>query len=277
MNTAILLATYNSERYLVEQIDSILNQTYTDWVLFIRDDGSTDRTIEIIGDYLSKNPEYIKLIVDDKRDLRSYHNFMEMLRVVNADYYFFCDHDDVWMPDKIEKCLHEMKTIEAEYPQAPIVIHSDMKVVDQDLNVISDSFWHYSRLLPECCSFKELVCCNCVNGCTMLLNERAKEVSIPNIDYGAMHDSLVAQSVAASQGVIYAIKEPLVLYRQHIDNVVGAANVSKSYFEGRLRTFVSTIRINYRIWKRIRHIKRLSLLDFMLHNIIINYKRFRMK
>ena len=277
MNTAILLATFNSERYLVEQIDSILTQTYADWVLYIRDDGSTDRTPEIIGKYLKEYPNRIKLIVDNKGALRSYHNFMELLKIVSADYYLFCDHDDVWLPDKIEKSMKEMTRIEAAHPVIPVVVHSDMKVVDQNLNVLSDSFWNYSRLLPECSSFKDLICCNCVNGCTMLLNERAKKVSLPNIDYGTMHDSLVAQSVSASQGVIHAIKEPLVLYRQHIDNVVGAANVRKTYFWGRIQKFESTLKVNYRIWKRVRHIKSISLFEFMLHNFVISYKRFSLK
>lgn len=272
---AILLATYNSERYLSEQINSILLQSYQDWELYIRDDGSSDGTLDIISDYQRRWPDKISLLHDNKGSLKSYGNFFELLKTIDSDYYMFCDHDDVWLRDKIESSINEMKNLECHNPNTPIIVHTDMKVVDQDLNIISESFWKYSRLLPDRCSFIDLACCNCVNGCTMLINKKAKEVSLPNYDYCLMHDALVAQSVAANNGIIYAIKSPFVLYRQHIDNVIGAADVKKSFFYNRAIHFVKATMDNIGIWKRARHIHKLSLLEFLIHKANLSKLRFQ--
>lgn len=275
MVISILLATYNSGRYLNAQIDSILGQSSLKWKLYIRDDGSSDETLNIINGYINKYPEKIVLVKDDKGSLKSYHNFVELLRVVDSDYYMFCDHDDVWLPEKIESSINEMRYVETRHPNKPVIIHSDMNVVDQNLNVISGSFWKYSRLLPNRCSFMDLACCNCVNGCTMLINRKAKEVSLPNVDYCLMHDALVAQSVAANHGIIVAIKQPLVLYRQHIDNVIGAADVKKGFFWHRILHFMSAMSDNIGIWKRARHIQRMSLIRFLIHKAKISKLRYQ--
>lgn len=274
---AILLATYNSERYLKAQIDSILNQTYSGWKLFIRDDGSNDNTINIINEYIIAYPQRVELVEDDKGSLKSYHNFIELLQAVDSDYYMFCDHDDIWLPQKIESSMYEMRFIEARYSDIPIIVHSDMKVVDQDLKVLSESFWKYSRLLPDLCSFIDLACCNCVNGCTMLINNKAKEVSLPNVPYCLMHDALVAQSVAANDGVISSIKQPLVLYRQHIDNVIGAADVKKVFFYQRALHMINALKDNIGIWKRARHVQNISLLHFLMHKIKISKLRYQIE
>ena len=99
---AILMSTYNGERYLREQIDSLLNQTYKDWKLYIRDDGSTDETISIIESYVNDYPDLIVLLKDDLGNLGSARSFMRILSVVDADYYMFCDQDDVWLPNKVK-------------------------------------------------------------------------------------------------------------------------------------------------------------------------------
>lgn len=274
---AILLATYNSERYLKAQIDSILDQTYTKWKLYIRDDGSIDHTMAILQEYIAQYPEKIEFVKDNKGSLKPYHNFVELLKSVESDYYMFCDHDDVWLPQKIEISFNEMKLVESSEPNKPIIIHSDMKVVDQNLIVLSDSFWKYSRLMPNYCSFIDLACCNCVNGCTMMINKIAKEVSLPNVPYCLMHDILVAQSVAANNGVIRAIKKPLVLYRQHTDNVIGASDVKKNHFYHRLIHFVSTINDNIGTWKRVKKIQKVGLLLFLVHKAKISKLRVQVK
>ena len=271
---AILLATFNSERFLREQLDSISSQTYTEWKLFIRDDGSNDKTLDIINSYQREFPEKITLLYDKKKSLKAYGNFVELMNRVDSDYYMFCDHDDVWLPHKIKICYDRMKKIEGANLNTPIVVHSDMKVVNQDLEVISDSFWKYSRLLPEHVSFWELVCCNAVNGCTMLFNKQAKMVCLGNEPYCLMHDTLVSQSVAAVGGIISAISEPTVLYRQHIDNVIGASYTKKSYFANRIKNLFSTLKSNFDVWKRASHIKKISFITFLLLKTKISIIRF---
>lgn len=271
---AILLATYNSERYLAEQIESIMQQTYKDWTLYIRDDGSMDRTLDIIKEYQAKSPNKVFLLEDERGGLKSYGNFVELLKSVVADYYLFCDHDDIWLPSKIDISIRRMEEIERARPSIPVIVHTDMKVVDRDLNVISESFWHFSRLLPEHCSFWELVCCNCVNGCTMLFNNMAKIAAMGHESYCLMHDTLVAQSVAAAGGVISAIKQPMVLYRQHFDNVVGAADVKRSYFVYRMKSCAGAFKDSYEVWKRARHIKDGSFVRFLFVKMKITILRF---
>lgn len=272
---AILLATYNSSKYIEAQIDSIINQTYSDWKIFLRDDGSKDDTINIIEQYELLLKDKIEILSDNKGALKSYLNFIELLKNVEADYYMFCDHDDVWLPNKLEISMKRMQELVLLYPKMPIVVHADMKVVDQELNVLSDSFWKYSRLLPDHCSFIDLACCNCVNGCTVMINNKAKEVSLQNVDFCLMHDALVAQSVAAYGGFVCAIKQPLVLYRQHIDNVIGAADVKKEFFILRVLHFACALRENIGIWKRARHIKKMSLLHFLMHKVKISKLRYQ--
>ena len=271
---AILLATYNSDRFLSEQIDSIISQTYKDWILYIRDDGSTDETKTLIEDYKSRWPDKIKLIVDDKGSLRSYMNFVELMKSVDAEYYMFCDHDDVWLSNKIEISYERIKNLERIYPSKPIVVHTDMKVVNQDLNVMSESFWKYSRLLPNHTSFWELVCCNTVNGCTMLFNHLAKLSCNGNEPYCLMHDVLVAQSVSAQGGIISAIEEPMVLYRQHFDNVIGASNAKRTYFVRQIVSVISSFKNNFTVWKRACHIKKCSLGYFLWTKVKITFCRF---
>jgi glycosyltransferase involved in cell wall biosynthesis len=271
---AILLATYNSERFLQEQINSIFKQTFNDWKLYIRDDGSTDNTVAIINEYINKYPEKISLVKDNFGSQKSYHNFVVLMKAVSCEYYMFCDHDDVWLPNKIELSMNEMESQEKRHNGLPILIHTDMKVVDQNLNVLSDSFWGYSRFLPNHTKFWELVCCNCVNGCTMLFNDKAKEISLKNVDYCLMHDTLVAQTVSASRGIIKEIKTPTMLYRQHVDNVIGAPDVKRGYFVTRLKHFQSALKSNVNVWRRACHIQKASLSYFLFVKARISILRF---
>jgi len=272
---AILLATYNSEKYIVEQIDSILSQGYKDWILFAHDDGSTDNTVSIIDKYVSLFPEKIKFSKNKLIGLGAYKSFLSLLEEVDSDYYMFCDHDDVWLSFKLDISMKRMWEMESLYPLKPIVVHSDMKVVDQNLNVISNSFWSYSKYLPNHVCFEELVCCNCVNGCTMLFNRAAKNVSKGNEKYCLMHDTYISQSVASSGGIITAIVEPTVLYRQHLENVIGAANRNKLFFLK--RGFIQpldSIKVNYKVWKRVKKMHNLSFFRFLYFKLKIIILRY---
>lgn len=271
---AILLATYNSSKYISEQLNSLFAQTYKDWKLYVRDDGSTDNTVAIIKEYVSKYPEKVYLVNDNLGSLKSYHNFVALMKAVSCDYYMFCDHDDVWLPNKIEISMKEMLAQEKLHKGLPILIHTDMKVVDQNLNVLSDSFWKYSRFLPNHTKFWELVCCNCVNGCTMLFNNKAKEICFKNVDYCLMHDTLVAQSTSSFGGIIKEIKMSTMLYRQHINNVIGAPDVKRGYFVMRLRHVQKAIMSNANVWRRACHIQKASLCYFLFVKAKMSFLRF---
>ena len=106
------MSTYNGELFLNKQINSLLNQTHINWTLYVRDDGSTDNTLNILKKYKKTYPFKINIIKDDLGNLTSAFSFMRLLSLVNADYFMFCDQDDVWLPFKIEKTYNKMKEIE---------------------------------------------------------------------------------------------------------------------------------------------------------------------
>lgn len=276
-SVTILLATYNSERYIREQLDSLFAQTFQDWQLVVRDDLSTDKTLDIIKEYQNRYPGRIRVLDSEGKSLRAYGNFYELLSRVESDYYMYCDHDDVWLPNKIELSIKRMKEIEEVHPDLPIIVHTDMRVVDGNLNSLSESFWKYSRLLPEHTEFKELVLCNSVNGCTMLFNRKAREVALPHVEHATMHDMLVTQSVAAKGGVISPIYMPTVLYRQHVDNVVGAHERNKSFYAAKVKSLGQTLRNNYRDWQLASQIKYFSYWSYWWTKVRVSYYRMKIK
>lgn len=264
---SILLATYNSELFIKEQIDSIINQTYRDWVLYVRDDCSKDSTPIILKEYENKYPGKIIVLDNQHQSLRAYLNFVELMKNVVSQYYMFCDHDDIWIDRKIEYSIKKMKEQEAMYPNKPIVVHTDMHVVDNDIHIIADSFWKYSKFMPNHVSFEELVLCNSVNGCTMLFNDLAKQVSMKNIKYARMHDMLVAQSVAACRGIIVEIPEKTVFYRQHSCNVVGAKEVGVSTYLNKLKKIKKVYQDNVITYKMANGIASFPLYYYLYTKI----------
>lgn len=271
---SVLLATYNSSLYLRAQLDSLFSQTNQDFKLFVRDDNSTDCTLEILKEYQKRYLGRVYIIDNQGRSLRAYNNFVELLSKVNSDYYMFCDHDDIWLPNKIQISLNRMLELESKNPNTPIVVHTDMKVVDQNLNVICDSFWKYSNLLPDHTKFEEMVLCNSANGCAMMFNDKAKTVALPNVSFATMHDMLVNQSVAASNGIISAIKIPAVLYRQHIDNVVGAKKRDLKYYIHKLKNIRILFKDNVLCYKNANRIRPISIMSFLFTKLkIFIFKR----
>ena len=192
---AILMSTYNGERYLREQIDSLLNQTYKDWKLYIRDDGSTDGTISIIESYMNDYPDLIILLKDDLGNLGSGRSFMRILSVVDADYYMFCDQDDVWLPNKVIDTINVMRPLDVEYENLPICVFTDLSMCDNKLNIIQDYLVRYLGREPDRINrnsfYRTFVFHSPVFGCTMMINQIAKTLSLP-FDF-VWHDTYVKE------------------------------------------------------------------------------------
>lgn len=219
----ILLATYNGARFLPAQIDSILGQTCEEWRLLIRDDGSTDATTEIIDRYAGQHPGRIEVIRDGRANLGVVGNFSTLMERSDADYIMFCDQDDVWLPEKITESYQAMRALERRHgSDAPLLVHTDLSVVDQDLKPIHRSFWRYQRLDPERGrSLALMLIQNVVVGCAAMANRRLKEMALPLPRDARMHDWWLAL-VAAAFGRYDYVSRPLVLYRQHGGNTLGA-------------------------------------------------------
>lgn len=224
----ILLSTYNGSRYLQELMISIINQTYQNWQLHIRDDGSTDDTIDIIRNFAMQFPNQIIYINDHYNNLGPSTSFSKLMEYSKANFIMFCDQDDIWLNNKVELTLEKMRLLEKETPNKPILVHTDMTVVDKDLQVISDSFWSFQGLNPSYQSLNHLLVQNMVTGCTMMINKRLKELTYPIPDQAIMHDWWIAL-VASIYSGIHHVNVPSILYRQHGENTIGANRYSLHY------------------------------------------------
>lgn len=220
----ILMAVYNGEKYLSEQIESILSQNEGDWRLIICDDRSSDSSFAIAEEYARKYPEKILCYRNEEPSGSAQANFMGMLRSSEADYIMFSDHDDVWLPNKISLTLNKMKELEKKYSDAPLLVHGELEITDSSLNVLSRSFTKYQGLDPKLRSLGRLLVQNNVTGCTVMINRRLAEL-VRNVpaEKMLMHDWWIALAAAAF-GEIGFVDEPVIKYRQHGGNQLGAVN-----------------------------------------------------
>lgn len=223
MTVDILLATYNGEKFISEQINSILDQSHKKWTLLIRDDLSTDGTIDIINNYINRYPEKIKLIKGDRR-LGPCQNFNSLLQSSQANYIMFCDQDDIWLTEKIQLSLKKIRHSEKKHPNIPILVHTDLKVIDSSQHIITDSFWKSIKLNPDNRTVTDLLGTSNTNGNTIIMNRKLKEIINIIPEKAIMHDWWSA-IVAAEFGLIVPLKEQTILYRQHNNNVVGAMGI----------------------------------------------------
>jgi glycosyltransferase involved in cell wall biosynthesis len=238
----ILLSTFNGERYLGDLIESLLRQTYKEWRLLVRDDGSSDATLKIIKNYSIRFPEKIIVLEDDGKRLGACQSFASLLSHSTADYTMFCDQDDVWLLEKVEKSLKKMQELESEYESRPILVHTDMTVVDHHLTTISDSFWKYQHLDPKLDRLNHLLLLNNVTGCTMMINRKLRNISMPIPGNAIVHDWWVVL-VASAFGRIGVCAAPSILYRQHGSNQIGADKYSAKYFVSRIRNLNKSINL----------------------------------
>ena len=136
MKINILMSTYNGEMFLADQIKSIQNQTVKDWTLYIRDDGSSDKTRDIINAYAQADSRIVFINPEHQNNLGVIRNFYTLLKHSEADYYFFSDQDDIWLENKLEVTLAKAKA----YPSdKPLLVYTDLKIVNQELTVLHES------------------------------------------------------------------------------------------------------------------------------------------
>lgn len=269
----ILMATYNGEKYIREQINSILSQTYELWHLYIHDDGSTDQTCSILQEYAEKHPNQITFLNYPPQG-GAMKNFMSLLERVDATYYMFSDQDDVWKKDKIEKEVEQMNSEELKYGgNKPIIVFSDLFVVDSQLNLISESFLKYSGIHPEfLTSFDELAASNLITGCTMLFNHAAqKSIQYPYTS-ATMHDTWITLCTAKAHGVLSYLSEPLVYYRQHGNNTLGAVNIKHLTISYRVRHLYRILKLNKDTYCMMRALGYGSIIKYIYNKLRYKYR-----
>jgi len=244
----ILMATYNGEKYIKEQINSIINQTYTNWRLLIRDDGSKDKTLEIIKEY-EKKDDRIKLLEDNKGNLGFVKNFEELTKNSKEKYVMFSDQDDYWLENKLEIYINELNKLLKEEIEEPLLLHSNSFVCDDNLEIIKEKF----IVSKEALRYKENNCffpC-IVQGSTVLLNRKLIDIGLPFLESVTLHDRYF-HLLAEFFGKRVYIDKSLIKYRQHLNNKIGAKSsiiekiLNKRYFEGEEKNLILEIREKYR-------------------------------
>lgn len=228
--TAILLAAYNGKKYIAEQINSILEQTEKEWILYIHDDGSKDGTDEIIKEYAQHYPDQI-FVLDGKPTGGAKQNFFYLFSQVEAPYYMCCDQDDVWLPEKISMTRKQMSQLEKNETDVPCLVFTELKVVDENLNIISEKMSDYQGLDCKTLTLNRALIQNVVTGCTMMVNRAMRDEFNKLSDYTdvLMHDWW-AFLVAAKFGRIVFTETATILYRQHSKNGVGAKDTNSVFY-----------------------------------------------
>ncbi len=266
---AVLLATYNGERYLEVQLDSLVNQTFRDFVCYIHDDGSRDRTVEIIKKYQERYPQSFKLL-EYEMGHGAVGNFMSLAEYVRNNteepYIMFTDQDDYWYPAKIEKELDALK--KGKDPSKPYLVYCDQEIVDGELNIISGSAMAYSkRIAGVDDSFRELVFENCAAGCTIAINRACLNLAMDHVneEHVVMHDWWF-MLIARCLGEIGYIDEPLMKYRQHGSNTLGADNKRLS---GKVRKYLHHLKKTFT--GKANHVKKceLQIVEISRYNDVI--------
>jgi glycosyltransferase involved in cell wall biosynthesis len=230
----VLLATYNGERYLREQIDSILAQTDAEVSVLARDDGSTDATLAILEEYAQQQPERFAVADAGPSTGTAKGNFLCLLQFAlqtsSHPCLAFADQDDVWLPGKLAVELATMERLEQRWGAAtPLLVFSDARVVDAELRVINASLWEQQYADPVWIHrLERILSQNVVAGCTAVINRPLAQMALAMPEDAFMHDWWIAL-LACAFGAAAFVPAPTVLYRQHNANVVGAERADRRW------------------------------------------------
>lgn len=251
--TAVLLATYNGEKFLAEQLDSLVNQTYQNFVCYIHDDGSNDATKKIIEEYCRNYPNmFINLTYDNKYS-GAVGNFISLIKYAinytKEEFILFCDQDDVWLPDKIETEISTIKKYNSS--GNPVLVYCDQIIVSGNLDIIAESGMAYSKRNKKDI-FTNLAFENSAAGCVICINRSllincGKFSDANNI---VMHDWWL-MLVASIYDSIYYIDKPMMLYRQHGNNTLGAERKNLNF---KVKKYFKSISTSVK--NKNRHVKK---------------------
>ena len=238
---AIIMGTYNGEKYIREQIDSILSQDYRGWKLFIFDDGSKDGTESIVKEYVKSYPDKI-FFSKNRENYGAAGNFFNGIREVasllvpGAEYFCFSDQDDVWVEDKLSRSLAKIMQIE---DGEPALVFSDVAITDKNLTITADSYFEAEKVDKTKISLNYLLMENKLIGGTVMVNRalvnlelKAEKAGLIPYEKAKMHDWWFGL-LAAAFGKIGYVEGFTEYYRQHGNNVVGGESFN-SYLKARI-------------------------------------------
>lgn len=249
----ILLPVYNGEKYLVEQIESILTQTTKEWILKIRNDGSIDDSQSIIDRYRTAYPDKI-IMIDSPNENVGLVQSINYLQAAgpHGDYIMFADQDDVWLPNKLEDSINEIKTLEKDNPGKPVMVCTDATCVDANLNIINPSFFESQRFPNDTFDdVNKMIALNVIQGCTITVNHQAVKYLFPMPLIMSIHDMWIGVNCAHFGKVKY-LHQPTILYRQHSTNVAGSIDINLKYYFNRLIKFADTIKFILRMKRHLQ-------------------------
>jgi glycosyltransferase involved in cell wall biosynthesis len=240
----ILMSTYNGEKYLNEQINSIINQTHTNWKLIIRDDGSTDNTTNIIEEYCKALPNKIFYINDEKGNVGYRNSFYLLLFQSTANYIMFADQDDYWHHDKLKTMLDFAGRQTDQITRKPLLICSDLSICDENLNIIEESYFKHINHQPKLGAQSTLLASH-LHGCTFLFNRALLNecISLSNNkdllnDYEIKgHDNFMS-TICAIVGNILYLNIPLIKHRVHDSSIEGFSKSNKQSLIIQLKTVI---------------------------------------
>ena len=224
VSTAVLLAAWNGSAYLPALLDSLCAQTDPDFTVIMQDDGSTDGTPGLLQETAGRDSRFV-FGAEQGQHLGAAGNFLSLVRQAEADYILLCDQDDVWEPEKIALLKQEMLSLESRYgANTPLLVHSDCSLIDENGELIGESFFRRQGWDPAAVTLPRLLVQNNVTGCTLIMNEALRKLVASHAKAKElfMHDWFIALTAAAF-GHISFVDRPLTLYRQHGDNTIGAS------------------------------------------------------
>lgn len=241
----IVLATYNGERFLREQMDSVLAQTYENITVEVCDDGSTDGTAAIVREYEAQD-ERVKLHMNP-HNLGYVKNFLEGVKRCTAPYVMLCDQDDIWQKDKVEKTLLAMQKAEKKMAGKPVLVFTDAVNFDSETGEELGFFHETSHLDVKKVDTAHLFMENKCIGCTMMMNRAILPYLKELPEEIRVHDWWLAL-ICSHFGTIEYVPQATLRYRQHEENQIGGSSYT-GYLKKRLthireqrRTLVQTYR-----------------------------------
>ena len=227
-NIDVIMAVYNGSNYLEQQIISIYNQSLKPKKLIIRDDLSTDTSIEMLRYFKSKWPEWINLYLGEKR-FGIKGNFEELINLSDSPYIALADQDDIWHLNKLRIGYEQCKFHEEIYgEQTPILIHSDLELINHNGSFITQSFIEFQGLKTNKTDLDSLIFQNVITGCSIFMNKALALKALPFPDEAIMHDWWLGL-VASEFGLIHFENQQLLSYRQHSGNIIGAKGKGLTY------------------------------------------------